>query len=443
MKSPAHRPLVVMVLLASVATACASTSESDASDPGGAATSAGPDAEQTPLVTPAPLDTAPVQSLPVEPTPAPTTAPRPAASTSTLPSTTTGTPTTTMTPTTAPPIEAGACVDDLDVRARVALLTWPAVYADDWAGAIDTVRSNNVGGVLLMDQRSVGADDLRSRLTALEAASRHGLIVSTDEEGGDVQRLRSLATLASQRRVSQELDPAGAADLIADHGEIVRSVGVDMVLGPVIDVEPNLGEVPLQPSRFFDGDPRLVADYAAAYLEGWDRAGLLATLKHYPGHGAASGDTHITAGVTPSLDDLREFDLQPYRDLAARAAAVDAAVMIGHLTVPGLTDDVPATRSPAAVEYLRTELGYRDALLITDALGMAAVGLPEPEAAVLALAAGIDVVLFTMTSQTDEVIDALEQAVIDGRIDADHVDRAARHVMALLGRDGHTCDGNR
>ena len=187
----------------------------------------------------------------------------------------------------------------------------------------------------------------------------------------------------------------------------------------------------------------MVSDYASAYLSGWERAGLLATLKHFPGHGAASGDTHITAGVTPSLDDLREFDLKPYGDLVAQAAATDAAVMVGHLTVPGLTDGVPATRSAAAIDYLRDELGYGDALLITDALGMAAVGIPEPEASVLAFAAGIDIVLFTMTSQTDEVIDALEQAVTDGRVDIDHVDSAARKVMALLARDGHTCNGNR
>ncbi len=134
MKSPVNRPLVVMVLLASVATACGSTSEPDASGPGGASTSAAPDADQTPLVTPAPLDPAPVQSLPVEPTATPTTAPRPGASTSVVPSTTTETPTTTMTPTTTPPFEAGACVDDLDVRARVALLTWPAVYAETGRG---------------------------------------------------------------------------------------------------------------------------------------------------------------------------------------------------------------------------------------------------------------------------------------------------------------------
>lgn len=320
---------------------------------------------------------------------------------------------------------------------------WPAVYANDWSGAVDTVRANDVGGVLLMSQAGVDADELRSRLEELETASRHGLIVSTDEEGGDVQRLTELGELPSQRRVSRDLTPDAAADLVAAHGMMVRNAGVDMVLGPVVDVEPNVGEVPLQPSRSFDGSPDVVADYAAAYLRGWELAGLLATLKHYPGHGAASGDTHITAGVTPSLDDLRVFDLKPYGDLVARATAVDAAVMVGHLTVPGLTGGVPATRSAAAVTYLRDELGYGDALLITDALGMAAVGIPEPRAAVLAVAAGLDVVLFTMTSQTDEVIDELEQAVADGRIDIDQVDGSARKVMTLLARDGHTCDGNR
>jgi beta-N-acetylhexosaminidase len=216
-----------------------------------------------------------------------------------------------------------------------------------------------------------------------------------------------------------------------------------MVLGPVVDVEPNIGEVPLQPSRFFVGGPDRVTEFAAAYIDGWTRAGLFSTIKHYPGHGAASGDTHIAAGVTPSLDDLREFDLKPYRDLAAIASGSDTAVMVGHLTVPDLTDGVPATQSRAAVDLLRNELGYADSLLMTDALGMAAVGIPEPDAAVLALVAGIDVVLFTLTSQTRPVIDAIEQAVADGRIDVAHLDGAARKVMSMLERDGHTCNSNR
>lgn len=421
MRSPSLGRLVVA--LAAVTAACATSD-----DPATLGPSSTPDPATTAVITTS-------SSTPPAPTdPAPT-----------APATAGATPTSVATP--PPPstdeYDPAACVSDLSVRGRAALLVWPAVHADDWTTAVDTVRSNGVGGVLLMSQRGLDADRTRDRLAELETASRHGLIVATDEEGGDVQRLRNLGELPSQRSVSRDLSAIDASDLVAAHGAAVRSVGVDMVLGPVVDVEPNVGAVPLQPSRLFEGGPDRVAEFASAYVSGWERAGLFSTLKHYPGHGAASGDTHISAGVTPSLDDLADVDLKPYRDLVEQATAARAAVMVGHLTVPGLTDGVPATRSAAAVDYLRDELGYGDALLITDALGMAAVGIPEPEASVLALAAGIDVVLFTSSAQTGEVIDALERAVIEGRIDDDHVDSAARKVMAMLGRDGHTCDGNR
>lgn len=344
---------------------------------------------------------------------------------------------------TAAEVSLTSCVSELTVRERVALLVWPAVYADDWPGAIALVRDNDVGGVLLMSQDGLDAATVTARLAELEAASRHGLIISTDEEGGDVQRLRDARPLGSQRSVAEDLTPDAAATLIAEHGAVVRDLGVDMVLGPVVDVEPNVGNVPLESSRFFAGPPQTVSDYGAAYLTGWAQAGLFATIKHYPGHGAASGDTHIADGVTPSLSDLEGFDLLPYRDLRTVADATDAAVMIGHLTVPGLTDGVPATRSPAAIDYLRDDLGYGDALLITDALGMAAVGIPEPEASVLALQAGIDVVLFTLSSQTDAVIDAIDAAVASGALAEQHVTDAAEKVMSRLERDGHTCNANR
>ena len=339
-----------------------------------------------------------------------------------------------------PTTEPLQCVEQLSVRERAALVVWPAVYAEDWTGAIDTVRDHDVGGVLLMSQRGLGAAEVETRLAELEAASRHGLIVAAEEEGGDVQGLAGIGVLGSQRDVSRTFRADAAEDLIAAHGATIRAVGVDMVFGPVVDVEPTVGEVPLQASRLFDGGPERVAEYGAAYLAGWARAGLFATIKHYPGHGAASGDMHVADGVTPSLDELRDVDLVPYRALVDDVHATDAAVMVGHLTVPGLTDGVPATRSAAAVDHLRDDLGYGDVLLVTDALGMAAVGIAEPEASVLALAAGIDVVHFTMTSQVGAVIEAIEVAVRDGRIDSEHLDAAADKVMTMLGRDGHSCD---
>lgn len=339
-------------------------------------------------------------------------------------------------PSTAPPTATPRdCVLDLPLRARVALLVWPSVYSVAWPEAIEIVGDQGLGGVILMEPEGWSATDVGPRLTELDAASPYGLVIATDEEGGPVQRLAILGDLPSQREVSQTMTPEQAQQLITDHGVALRAAGVDMVLGPVVDVEPIEGEPKLDQARFFAGPPDVVAAYGRAYTNGWSAAGLRPVLKHYPGHGSASADTHIGSGETPPLTDLEARDLVPYTALADQRNAV----MVGHLTVPGLTNGVPATRSPEAIRYLRDVLGYGDALLITDALGMGAVGLPEPEASVLALQAGIDVVIFTRTSQAGAVIDAVVPAVADGTIPEAHIDAAARKVMNLLVAQGRGC----
>ena len=336
-------------------------------------------------------------------------------------------------PATAPPPRD--CVLDLPLDDRVALLVWPSVYSTAWPEAMQIVAEQGLGGVILMKPEGWTAADVGPRLSELDGESPFGLVIATDEEGGAVQRLAILGDLPSQQVVSQTMTPEQAQQLITDHGVALREAGVDMVLGPVVDVEPLEREPKLDESRFFDGPPEVVSAYGRAYTDGWSAAGLTPVLKHYPGHGSASADTHIGSGVTPSLEGLQSWDLLPYRALADQRNAV----MIGHLTVPELTDGVPATRSPEAIRYLRDVLGYGDALLITDALGMGAVGLPEPEASVLALQAGIDVVIFTRTTQAGPVIDAVVAAVADGTIPEAHIDAAARKVMDLLVAQGRGC----
>lgn len=440
---------VVTALAVGSAAACGSASEpagpvtaestpapATAADPFGTSlttTTSGAPVETTTTV----VDPPPTEASTTSTTATPTTTAAP----STPPATTA--PAATAPATIADPANQPSCVDSLTTREQAALLVWPAVYSSAWSEAQQVIEQSGVGGVLLMTPRDWSVDDLTNSLAALEAISSHGLIVATDEEGGDVQRLRIVGDLASQRQFSNTMSPADAEALIAAHGIAVRATGVDMVLGPVVDVEPNAGDVPLQPSRFFVGEPSNVSAYAAAYIAGWSESGLFSVLKHFPGHGAASGDTHITAGVTPSFADIEGWDLRPYAELAEQVADEQVSVMVGHLTVPGLTDGVPATRSAAAVDYLRNDMGYDDALLITDALGMAAVGLAEPEASVLAVAAGIDVVLFTQTSQTGAVIDALVSAVETGQIDSSQLALSATKVMRLLERDGHTCNAPR
>jgi len=336
--------------------------------------------------------------------------------------------------TTEPPTAFADCLEDLTIRAKIALLVWPAVYSNAWSQAIDAVSTHHVGGVVLMRPQGWSAGELRERLGELEAATPFGVIVATDEEGGDVQRLAFVDELASQEVVSETGTTDDASLLMMEHAAKVRAVGIDMAFGPVVDVAPPSGQVPLQRSRFFTGDPSTVAAYARVYIDAWLANGITPVIKHFPGHGAASADTHLAAGNTAPLSSLVGWDLVPYRALADSGAAV----MVGHLTVPGLTDGAPATRSRAAIDYLRGDLGFGDTLVITDALGMNAVGLGTPEAAVAALIAGLDVAIFTDTSATGAVIDAIERAVDEGGLPVAEIDDSARRVLRILspGRDG-------
>jgi beta-N-acetylhexosaminidase len=148
-------------------------------------------------------------------------------------------------------------------------------------------------------------------------------------------------------------------------------------------------------------------------------------LKHFPGHGGASGDTHIGQGRTAPIEALEQWDLRPYVALGG----ADVGVMVGHLTVPGLAGDVPASMSPPAIAYLRGIPGHEDALVISDALGMEAVGLDVPDAAVASIAAGVDVVLFTAPGRTEDVIGSIAAAVADGRISTERIRSAADRVL--------------
>lgn len=349
----------------------------------------------------------------------------PATTTTTVSTTTTTTTTTVPASAPAAPSAASACLARQPLRERAALLTWPGVYANQWDAAVGVVRDRHVGGVVLMTAGS----DVAGDLAALRNASPHGLLVSTDEEGGAVQRLRASGRLSSAADVAATRTPDEARALVAAHGRVIRDLGIDVVLGPVVDVNPPGGTSPLG-DRLFSDDPSRVAAYGRAYLLGWRDAGIVGVLKHFPGHGSASADTHNGPGRTPPLASLRARDLVPYAELAA----LRPAVMVGHLSVPGLTDGdgLPASLSRSAVTgLLRGELGYADALVFTDALEMGAVRnvAAVPEAAVLALAAGADVVLFSGTSLTGSVIDAIVAAVGAGRLSDAAITASANRVV--------------
>ena len=130
----------------------------------------------------------------------------------------------------------------------------------------------------------------------------------------------------------------------------MRNLGITIDFAPVVDVTTESDDEVIG-DRSFGSDPAQVTDFAGAYAQGLRDAGLLPVLKHFPGHGHASGDSHEGGVVTPPLADLQANDLVPYRTLTTQAPV---AVMVGHMQVPGLTGSDPASLSPDAYGLLRS-----------------------------------------------------------------------------------------
>jgi beta-N-acetylhexosaminidase len=320
------------------------------------------------------------------------------------------------------------------IRDKLAQLLVVGVTGADDARAV--VANHHVGGIM------IGSWTDLSMLTdgSLPAIASSGgplpLAVSVDEEGGRVSRLKTIiGPQPSARVLAATHTPDEVYAIALDRGHEMRGLGITIDFAPVADVttEPDdevIGD------RSFGSDPAKVTEYAGAYARGLRDAGILPVLKHFPGHGHGSGDSHTGAVTTPPLTDLQNDDLVPYRTLTA---AAPVAVMVGHLEVPGLTGTDPASLSPAAYALLRSG-GYGgppfNGLVFTDDISsMAAVNqrYGVSEASLKAFQAGADVALWTTTDEVPAVLDRLEQAVAAGELNMSAVDASLQRVAAMKG----------
>jgi beta-N-acetylhexosaminidase len=332
----------------------------------------------------------------------------------------------------APP----ACGDltKLSVRDKLAQLLMVGVKNSDDARAV--VNGYHVGGIFIGSWTDLSI--FKGPLA--DIAGKAGplpLAVSVDEEGGRVSRLRSLiGSSPSPRELAQTQTVQQVHDLAADRGKKMHDLGITVDFAPVVDVTDATDGV--IGDRSFGGDPTTVTTYAGAYAQGLRDAGLLPVLKHFPGHGHGSGDSHTGGVVTPPLSDLQNVDLVPYRELVTKAPV---GVMLGHLQVPGLTGDDPASLSAAAVQLLRKGSGYGAApfngpVFTDDLSSMGAISdrYGVAEAVLRTLQAGTDVALWVTTDEVPAVLDRLEKAVAAGELPAQRVDDSLGRVAMMKGR---------
>lgn len=254
-------------------------------------------------------------------------------------------------------------------------------------------------------------------------------LVSADDEGGRVQRIAALAgSMRSARKQTQTMSPAEVRELARKRGTKLMTYGITMNLAPVVDLGGSNSAIG---DRAYASRPGTVSRYAGAFAAGLRDAGVLPALKHFPGHGRAVGDSHEGQAITPPVASLRAKDWAPYRTLRATGSAV----MVGHLTVPGLsTEGLPSSLDPAVYRALRTEIGF-SGLVVTDELSaMKAVrdrfGLRE--AVRRSLGAGADLALFfAEPAAVPRLLDRLTVDVKQGRLPEARVREAAGRVLAV------------
>jgi beta-N-acetylhexosaminidase len=312
---------------------------------------------------------------------------------------------------------------------------FPGTAAPDWM--LDAL-GRGLAGVTLFGQ-NVSAPGQVSALTAALRAAAAGddPVIAIDEEGGDVTRVAYADGSPYPGNAA-----LGAVDDTALTRTVYRAIGADLAaLGINFDLAPcadviGTADSPAVGTRSFGADTALVSRHTAAAVAGLQDAGVAACTKHFPGHGRTGTDTHeAIATIEGGLAELRRVDLPPF-EAAIRAGTL--AIMPSHLRVPELTGDLPATVSgPAITGLLRGELGFTG-VIVSDALEMRATrdmfGIPR--AAVLAVAAGTDLLCLGRDGSEDEYLavrEALVAAVRDGALDGARLEEAADRVARLRG----------
>ncbi|MCS6826966.1 MAG: glycoside hydrolase family 3 [Caldilinea sp.] len=313
---------------------------------------------------------------------------------------------------------------------------------------VRALTEHHIGGVVLFDvdiggrwPRNITSPQQVAALTAeLQALATLPLLISVDQEGGKVARLNEkygFPPTLSAATLGERNDPEFTRAEAGKMAQTLAEAGVTLNLAPVVDVRLNPNSpIIARPGRSFSADPVVVAAHAEAFIDGHHAHGVRCTLKHFPGHGSALGDTHL--GFTDVTESWREDELLPYRELINKGK-VDA-VMTAHVFNARLDPELPATLSPAVVTgLLRQTLGY-DGVVISDDMQMRAVTdhYSLEKAFELAILAGVDIIAVannvTYVGAVSERFVATVMRMLDeGVIDEARIEQSYRRILKLKG----------
>ena len=333
-------------------------------------------------------------------------------------------------------------VEGMSPSARIGQLFMVGFPGTTVSGEItELIRDQRIGGIILFSRNLRDAEqifELTSRLQAIarEAGHPYPLLIATDQENGMVQRLGDALTPFPGNMALGAIGDAGVVTEVAElTGRELKALGINMNLAPDGDVNNNAAN-PVIGVRSFGEDAPTVALFSAAAIRGYRAAGIIPSLKHFPGHGDTATDSHLGLPVlSATLERLRTLEFLPFMSGIAEGADT---IMVGHVALPMATgNSLPASLSSAAVQgLLRQELDYHG-VIVSDCLEMNAVAktVGTARGAVMALQAGIDLVLVSHSSaRQQESILAVHTAMEHGELDPATISLAAERVLQLKAR---------
>ena len=303
------------------------------------------------------------------------------------------------------------------------------------AASVQAVEEHGVGGFLV--SRLLSPEEVYAQTQYLQQRAEVPLFFAADYERGAGRFANNFTELPSNMAIGatrKEGFAAASAKLAALES---RALGVNLMFAPVVDVNNN-PDNPIINIRSYGGRGGLVGRMGAAYVRGAQDFGMLTTLKHFPGHGDVSADTHAEmATVTGSREELNQTELKPYRIILEQKEAQPAAVMGAHLWVQAFNEEpTPATFSPEVLRgLLREELGF-EGLVFTDDVKMGALqnDFSLKERVLRPLSIGADVVL--TPEDLGAAIDVVAEAVQNGRLSQEELNNSVRRVLRAKAEAG-------
>ena len=326
-------------------------------------------------------------------------------------------------------------IEDMTLREKIGQMLM-VYYNSDEADAdlIESLKENQPGSFIVTGDNLTEYNKIKKFIASLNKYSNVPMIIAVDQEGGPVQRLYDISDKkATFIPNMHDVGVLNNKDISYKIGNIIGSeagsIGCNAVFGPVLDIGDY--NISAMGKRLISDDKNIVISNGMEIFKGIEDTGLISIVKHFPGIGGTSDDTHDNeiSVVNKTYDELYNTDLQPFITAINNNVSM---IMIGHSSYPKITgDDLPASLSSKIIsDILRTKLGY-DGVVIIDAVNMGALASNYSEKYIYTTAINAGVDIFIMPNGSKRVIDLIENEVNNGNISEETINKSVSRILKL------------